>query len=83
MINNTTYRQYDQHPKCANAPAWTLVNWTVVYLCGSFADLPSDRRASTVIHEALHSAGKKESPAWPGHPTSAEIEAEVQDKCDL
>ncbi|HMB52391.1 MAG TPA: hypothetical protein VKU40_03685, partial [Thermoanaerobaculia bacterium] len=83
VINSTDYRDYSSHSKCATAPAWTVPNWLRVYMCSSFVNISANERAATVIHEALHSAGKLESPPYDGQMTSAQIQQLVKDKCQL
>jgi len=54
-----------------------------VYLCSSFVNQTASMQAALVIHEAMHSAGQKESPQYPGYPTSTELTNLVRSKCNL
>ena len=68
---------------CRRASAFTMVGNAVTRVCRSFARLPTNRAAATLIHEALHFAGLPESPAHPGAPSSGEINHRVAQSCDL
>ena len=66
--------------------AWTLnagSAYPYVFICKQLQYLPPSVAASTLIHEALHVAGLKESPQYPGKPTSAQIQAKVKQECNL
>ncbi len=66
--------------------AWTLnagSGYPYVFLCNQFKDLPLNEAAVILIHEALHVAGLKESPATPGKPTTHQIQNQVRQTCGL
>lgn len=54
-----------------------------VYLCSSYINQTADLRAALLVHEAMHSAGQREAPGYPGYPTSAELAAVVREKCQV
>lgn len=82
QINRTTYRNWDSHERCGGgAGAFTTPNWNYVYLCNKFGDVTVKRAAEIIIHEALHSSGLSENPPNPNAPSSAEIDAQVQQHC--
>ncbi len=66
------------------ADAFTAVSARRIVLCpGRFESLTRDRAAAVLIHEALHHAGLRESPAVPDAPTSQEINRLVRRHCAL
>lgn len=81
MIAATTYRNWSNHPSCGKAHIFTFVKSDVVYVCQSFENVSASRAAELVIHEALHSLGLTEAPNYSNAPTSAEIDAAVQQAC--
>jgi YD repeat-containing protein len=84
VIDATTYRSYPNSSNCSTGAAlWTQVGSFNVYLCNSFLNQSPDMQAALVIHEAMHSAGQKESPQYPGYPTSQELTNMVRAACNL
>jgi len=84
VIEATTYRSYPNSSSCSSGAAmWTTVGSLTVYLCSSFVNQTASMQAALVIHEAMHSAGQKESPQYPGYPTSTELTNLVRSKCNL
>ncbi len=69
---------------CATgAPAFTTVGGTNIKLCRSFGYLSPSTAAALLLHEALHSSGLRESPAYPGAMTAGGITAVVRAGCKL
>lgn len=83
VLDNTTYKNWSQNSNCSGNNAFTLPNWMTVYLCQGFETLSVSTAAATLIHEALHSAGKLEAPNYPDEMTSPEIQAMVERECHL
>jgi len=84
VIDSTTYRAHDNHQRCQEGAAmFTSVGSLIVYVCQAFESQSSDLRAALVIHEAMHSAGQKESPQYPGYPTSSQLTTMVRQACGL
>jgi|GEM_PF-6250512 len=84
VIDATTYRSHPNSDACgAGAAIWTQVGSLNAYLCNSFINQVADMRAALVIHEAMHSAGQRESPQYPGYPTSVQLTNLVRTTCNL
>lgn len=64
-------------------PAFTKVGSTHIKLCRSFGGLQVSAAAVLLLHEALHSGGLRESPAYPNALTSREINLAVSQGCNL
>jgi hypothetical protein len=63
--------------------AYTVVGSRRVTLCPEFATLSTTQEARILIHEALHSAGLGEWPAYPHALMSEEINRMVAGKCGV
>jgi hypothetical protein len=63
--------------------AFTKVGSTLIKLCRSFGELPTSSAAVLLLHEALHSGGLRESPAYPNALTTREINLAVSQGCSL
>jgi hypothetical protein len=63
--------------------AFTNVGSTQIKLCRSFGELPTSSAAVLLLHEALHSGGLRESPAYPNALTAREINLAVSQGCSL
>lgn len=69
--------------RCRDAYAATQVGSAVTWVCRNFAGVGIEHAARVLIHEALHRAGKVESPQVPGAMTSREIDLMVAARCRL
>jgi hypothetical protein len=67
----------------ARVRAFTRVGSARIQLCRSFSDLNPSAAALLLIHEALHSSGLRESPAYANAMTADEINAAVSQACNL
>jgi len=65
------------------APAFTCVGCRRTTLCPVFSRLDAAASATVLIHEALHFAGLKERPAYPGAMSATEITDMVERSCRL
>lgn len=93
VIRRTVYRDGDGYTwsngvtYCDNNSviAWTSPSkgYKYVYLCPKFNTLTPNRRAVTVIHEALHNAGLQEIPNPGGKATAEQISARIISTCGL
>jgi hypothetical protein len=63
--------------------AFTKVGSTQIRLCRGFGELQASSAAVLLLHEALHSSGLKESPAYPNALTAREINFAVSQGCNL
>jgi hypothetical protein len=91
--DGTGVKDADNNVPCNNADAWTQIppdgrHARVVFICPSnFNSGTRNRRASIIIHEALHVAGQLEDSSGtvgPGNPpTSGQITANVTAACGL
>jgi len=63
--------------------AYTQVGAASTWICRSFARVPADNAAVTVIHEALHHAGLTEWPADRTAMTSEQITRLVKKACEF
>ena len=63
--------------------AFTVVGSPMTFICADFDRLSDQDAAKIIIHEALHTAGLKESPQYRGHgiKTSREINSMVAKSC--
>lgn len=63
--------------------AFTVVGSPMTFICSDFERLSDQEAAKIIIHEALHTAGLKESPQYRGHgvKTSREINTMVAKNC--
>jgi len=66
-----------------SVPAFTCVGCRRTVLCPLFSRLSSAGGATILLHEALHFAGLKERPGYPGAMSSAEITTMVTASCRL
>lgn len=74
----------DGNRTCATGvPAFTTVGGTNIKLCRNFGHLKPATAAALLLHEALHSSGLQESPAYPDAMTAAGITAVVRKGCKL
>jgi hypothetical protein len=62
-------------------PAFTAVGSPATWVCPLFERLPNDAAAVTLLHEALHYAGLRESPTYPNSLKPAEINLMVRRGC--
>lgn len=73
--------QVDENLCGRSVSAFTSVGSPVISICDNFVRLSLERGALLLIHEALHSAGLRESPGYPDAMTSLEINAMVARSC--
>jgi hypothetical protein len=81
-LAGTEYRSDGEASTCLRpALAFTCVGCRQPVLCSGFLHLGTSAEATTLIHEALHFGGLRESPPFPGAMSSAEISAAVERSC--
>ncbi len=84
LLARTVYLGGGEVGACrASAPAFTCVGCQRTVLCPTFLRLTRPGSAAILIHEALHFAGLKERPAYPGSMSAREITTMVEVSCRL
>jgi hypothetical protein len=84
ILAHTWYSDAGNSRYCQQGvPAFTNVGSTRIKLCRSFGDLEASSAAVLLLHEALHSSGLRESPAYPNALTAKEITSVVSQGCKL
>jgi hypothetical protein len=83
-LAGAVYRDAGEGGDCSGkVRALTCVGCPQIRLCRSFAELNVTGAAVIVLHEALHTAGMRESPALPDALTAWQINQVVTQNCRL
>jgi hypothetical protein len=84
VLASTQYYDAGNNHNCQEGvPAFTTVRSTKIKLFRSFSYLQPSSAAVLLLHEALHSSGLRESPAYPNALTAKEITSVVSQGCNL